>query len=89
MKTKFTDLHVGSCFLQGGRMRKKVAEGKVAVVRANGRVVTKKVKGDPEVEPSPCEIRYLGVGLRRNPEAVVEIGDGNLLSGARATRRRR
>lgn len=91
MKVKFAELPIGACFFQGragGTMRKKVAEAKVAVVKTNGRISTRKVKGDPEVEPSPCDLRYLGVGLRRHPEGVVEIGDGNLIEGKKARRRR-
>lgn len=98
MKVKFTELPVGSCFIHGrgggalghggGGMKKKVGEAKASSVKANGRVSTRKVKGDPEVEPSPCPLRLLGVGLRRHPEGVVEIGDGDLLGGKKARRTR-
>jgi hypothetical protein len=78
MKILFRDLQVGSCFIgPKGEKKKKTADGKASVRRDNGRVSTRKVKADLEVEPSPCDIGLLGVGLRRHPEVVVEIGDGN------------
>lgn len=77
---KFSEISVGSCFWQKNRMKKKIQERRIAIVREkDGKVLKRKVKGDPEVEETPCEIRYLGVGLRRTPEQVVEIGDGNPL----------
>jgi hypothetical protein len=80
MKVRFKGLAVGTCFFQGANpeMKKKVGERKASVVKDNGRVSTRKVKGDPEVEPTICELRYLGVGLRRHPDLVVEIGDGDI-----------
>lgn len=85
MKVKFVDLPLGSCFLHGrkGDVKKKVTDHKAANVRENGKVSTRKVKGDPDVEPMPCPLRYLGVGLRRHPDQVVEIGDGNILKRKR------
>jgi hypothetical protein len=78
MKMYFKDLLVGSCFMDAkGDMKKKVSDGKASGFQLNGKVSTRKVKGNPEVEQSSCELRFLGVGLRRHPEVVVEIGDGN------------
>lgn len=57
-------------------MAKKLADGSVAVIGPKGRVRTRPQKGDPEVEPAPCPLRYFGVGLRRHPDEVVEIGEG-------------
>lgn len=80
MKVRFGELPVGSCFMHGrSALRKKVGDEKTATVRGNGKVSTRKMKGNPEVEPSPCPLKYLGVGLRRHPDAVVEIGDGNIV----------
>lgn len=79
MKIRFTELPVGSCFLKGKGAQKKVDEGKISSVGLHGKVRTRSVKGDPEIEPTPCPLRYLGVGLKRHPDLVVEIGDGNLL----------
>lgn len=76
MKVTLSELPVGSCFLQGkGKTIKKKIEGeKTATVAMNGRVKTRKVRGNPQVEPVPCTLRLFGVGLRRHPDQVVEIG---------------
>lgn len=85
MKVKFSGVSVGTCFFHGkkGQVKKKVADDKMAAISPTGRVSTRKVKGDPEVEPETCPLRYLGVGLRRHPDQVVEIGDGNILKKRR------
>lgn len=80
MKIRLSGVPVGTCFTDKHGERKKVAERKVAKVRANGRVSMRKIKGDPEVEPTPCSLRLFGVGLaRHHPQEMVEIGDGNPL----------
>lgn len=84
MKIRLSGVPVGSCYLQGrgASIKKKLEDGKAAVVGGTGKVKIRKVKGDPEVEMiEACPLKYLGVGLRRHPDAVVEIGDGNLLKG--------
>ncbi len=83
MKIRFTELPIGSCYLKGKKTNKKVEEERSASIGLSGKVNTRKMKQDPEVEPTPCPLRYLGVGLRRHPDAVVEIGDGNLLKKRR------
>lgn len=82
---RFTDLPIGSCYLdpKKGDLRKKVGDKKLASVKDSGKVKTRKVKGDPEVEMTSCPLRYLGVGLRRHPDMVVEIGDGNITKSPR------
>lgn len=79
MKIRLSGVPVGTCFNDKHGERKKVAERKVAKVKPNGRVSMRKIKGDPEVEPTPCSLRLFGVGLRRHPDVMVEVGDGNLL----------
>ena len=80
MKIKLADLPVGTCFTgKNGDMKKKVGDQKIASVHLSGRVKMRKVKGNPEVEPSPCSLRLFGVGLRRHPDIMVEVGDGDLL----------
>jgi hypothetical protein len=82
MKVKLTDVPVGSCYLNGRdqKIRKKLSEQKAAIVSDAGKVSIRKTKGNPEVEMiEACPLKYLGVGLRRHPDAVVEIGDGNIL----------
>lgn len=79
MKIPFKDLLVGSCFIgKKGEMKKKVSDSKASLVGEEDRKVkTRKVKGTAEVEPAICPLSLLGVGLRRHPDMVVEIGDGN------------
>lgn len=82
MKVRLSELPVGSCFQQGKTTRKKVDGDRTATVKKS-RVKMRKLRGDPQVDPVPCPINLLGVGLPRHPEMVVEIGDGNLLSRRR------
>lgn len=76
MKVKFSGLAVGSCFVRGKSLRKKTAEDRAATVDGRGKVRARKQRGDPDVEPAACPLRYIGVGLRHHPGEVVEIGDG-------------
>jgi hypothetical protein len=78
---RYTDLEIGSCFLdRRGKTRKKVADHRTSIVREdNGRVSTRKQKGDPTVDSVTCPLRFLAVGLRRHPDQVVEMGHGNIL----------
>jgi hypothetical protein len=77
MRIRLSGLPVGSCFLGKKRkMAKKVSDEDVLVVGKGGKERRRKVKGDPEVEPSPCALEYIGRGMRRHPDQVVEIGDG-------------
>lgn len=81
MKMKFSDLPDQSCFLgKNGEMKKKVAGKKVAIRReSDGRISMRKMRGNPEVDDCACSIGLFGVGLRRHPDMIVEIGDGNTL----------
>jgi hypothetical protein len=81
MKIRLSEVWAGSCFFgKKGKETKKLEDGRVAHVSASGRVSIKKPKGDPEVETmEACPLKLLGVGLRRHPDLVVEIGDGNIL----------
>ena len=78
LKVKLSELPAGSCFVNGRKktVRKKLADGRVVVVGKGGRVRTRDVKGNPTVSPTSCPLKYIGVGLRRHKETVVEIGDG-------------
>lgn len=89
MKYTFTDLPIGSCFVgKNGKVKKKVTEQRAALVKENGRVSMGKMKGAAEVDSIPsCPLNLLGVGLRRHPEMVIQIGDGNILE--RRGRKRR
>lgn len=88
MKIKLSGLPIMSCFVgKNGEMRKKVGDKKVLKVNeSTGRVSTRKVKTDPEVEPVPCSIRYLGAGGRMHPDMLIQIGDGNLLKNRKNRR---
>lgn len=77
MKIKLSDLPIGSCFIKGkGKVMKKVADGKVASTGKNGKARTRSQKGDPYVEQKGCTLHLIGIGMRRHPDEVVEIGDG-------------
>lgn len=82
MKVRVSDVAVGQCFLQGRSVKKKVADDKASIVK-NGKVRSRKIKGDPEVEQTSCPLEMLGIGMSRHPEMVVEIGDGNPLKRRR------
>lgn len=79
MRIPISQIPVGGCFLQGKKVRKKVGDDKIASIGLGGRVSTRKTKTDSEVEQMTCPLKFLGVGLRRHPDAIVEIGDGNIL----------
>lgn len=86
MKVRLKDVPVGSCYLQGRgkEIKKKLSDGRAVVVGLNGKEKYRKLKGDPQVDLMPaCPVDYLGVGLRKHPEQVVEIGDGNILKRRR------
>lgn len=78
MKTRFSELAMGTCFLtkRSKAVKKKLEGVRVLTIGAKGRVRTRDQKGDPEVRLISCPLRFIGTGLRKNPEAVVEIGDG-------------
>ncbi len=78
MKVRASEVSIGSCFLQGRSLKKKVADDKALTVK-NGKASTRKLKGDPEVELTGCPLEMLGLGMSRHPEVIVEIGDGNPL----------
>ena len=81
MRMKFTELALGSCFTLGKskKEKKKISEREWLIVKDNGKVNRRKMKGDPEVDYAHCPLRYLGVGLPRVPDQLIEIGDGNIL----------
>ena len=74
---RLSDLPAGSCFKQGSRLKKKLPDGRVVTVSASGKVRTRQPKGDPVIQTSSCPLQFLGVGLRKHPDMMIEIGDGN------------
>lgn len=77
MKMRLSDLPPGSCFKQGKAVKKKLSDGRVVTVSPKGRVRVADPKGDPMVSSVSCELKFIGVGLRRHPEQVVEMGTGS------------
>jgi hypothetical protein len=75
VKVRTSEISVGQCFRHGRVVRKKVEDDKAVTRSVSGKVSTRKIKGDPEVEITQCPLNMLGVGLRRHPETVVQIGD--------------
>ncbi len=76
MKIKFRDLSPGNCFKRGkkGRPQKKLDDGRVLTATATGKQRSRKVKGNPNIEPVSCPLPFLGAGLRTTPGHIVEIG---------------
>ncbi len=79
MKIYLSEIADNGCYRHRRKIRKKLADGRSASISPKGKVSLRTLKGDPEVVPVPCPLKYLGVGLRRHPDTVVEIGDGNIL----------
>jgi hypothetical protein len=83
MKVRASEVSIGQCFLQGRSLKKKTADDKAITVK-NGKVSTRKLKGDPQVELTYCPLEMLGTGMSpRHPETMIEIGDGNPLKKRR------
>lgn len=74
---RLSDLSPGHCYRKPGRgsvLRKKLSDGRIAEVGTDRRVKFRKERGDPLVEQISCPLKYLGIGQRRHPEAVIEVG---------------
>lgn len=76
MKIKFRELSPGNCFKRGkkGRPQKKIDDGRVLTSTPKGKQRSRKVKGNPSIEPVSCPLPFLGAGLRNTPDGIVEIG---------------
>ena len=76
MKMKLSELTAGSCFQRGkkGGVRKKLPDGRVLTISAKGKKRIRAVKGDPTIDSVSCPLDFLGEGLRKTPDSVVEIG---------------
>jgi hypothetical protein len=82
MKQRLSEVSVGSCYVgKSKKVAKKIEDGRTAsFIGSSGRVSMRAIKGDPDVDLlEACPLKFLGVGLRRHPDMVVEIGDGNIL----------
>lgn len=85
VRVRISGLPAGSCFVSGKTVKKKLADGTVLTVDKKGRIRKRAQKGDPSVRPTSCPLRYIGAGMLKHPESVVEIGDGR---PRKVTRRR-
>lgn len=57
-------------------MKKKLADGRVVSVTKKGKVRIVAPKTDPVVSAVSCDLHFLGLGLRKHPELMVELGNG-------------
>jgi len=73
---RLSELSTGHCYRKPGRrgLRKKLSDGRIAEVAADRRVKFRSERGDPLVEPVSCPLKYLGIGQRSHPEAIIEVG---------------
>jgi hypothetical protein len=76
VKGRISELSPGTCFKQGKTMKKKLADGRVVSVTAKGKVRIVAPKTDPVVSAVSCDLHFLGLGLRKHPELMVELGNG-------------
>jgi hypothetical protein len=76
VKKRLSELLPGSCFKQGRTLKKKLPDGRVVSVSPKGKVRFAVPKGDPVVSSVSCDLKMLGLGLRKHPELMVEMGNG-------------
>ena len=76
MKARISELSPGTCFKQGKAMKKKLVDGRVVSVTSKGKVRIVTPKADPVVSSVSCDLHFLGLGLRKHPELIVELGNG-------------
>jgi hypothetical protein len=77
LKLRLSEVSVGGCFRgKKGTIGKKVEGDRIATIQKGGKVRMRAQKGDPEVEPIACSLRFIGVGMRQHPSEIVEIGSG-------------
>jgi hypothetical protein len=73
---RLSELPPGSCFKQGKTTKKKLPDGRVVSVSLKGKVKIVSPKNDPLISSVSCDLQMLGVGLRKHPELMVEMGNG-------------
>jgi len=81
MKARLSELADNQCYRKTGsrRLRKKLADGRIAEVGRDRRLRFRTERGDPVVETVSCPLKYLGVGMRNNPETMIEVGSAKPL----------
>ena len=74
MKVRLSEVSGGNCFRgKKGAIGKKIEGDRIASIQKGGKVRMRQQKGDPEVEPIACSLRFIGIGMRQNPNELVEI----------------
>ena len=76
MKTRLSQLQPGDCFKQGRTLKKKLSDGRVVWATPKGKVRTVTPKNDPVVSQTSCDLSMIGLGLRKHPEIMIEMGNG-------------
>jgi hypothetical protein len=76
LRARISELVPGTCFKQGKTLKKKLSDGRVVSVNPKGKVRIAEPKGDPLVSSTKCDLVMLGLGLRKHPELMVEMGNG-------------
>lgn len=76
MRGRISELAPGTCFKQGKTLKKKLPDGRVVSVSPKGKVRIAEPKSDPVVSSVSCGLNMLGLGLRKHPELMVEMGNG-------------
>jgi hypothetical protein len=73
---RLSELSPGSCFKQGKSTKKKLSDGRIVSVSPKGKVKIIVPKNDPLISSVSCDLQMLGLGLRKHPEFMVEMGNG-------------
>jgi hypothetical protein len=80
---RLSELQPGSCFRQGKTTKKKLSDGRIVSViqkgKGKGQVKFIVPKNDPLISSVSCDLQMLGLGLRKHPEFMVEMGSGRPL----------
>lgn len=76
MRGRISELSPGTCFKQGKTTKKKLPDGRVVSVNAKGKVRIVTPKTDPVVTSVSCDLTMIGLGLRKHPELMIEMGNG-------------
>jgi hypothetical protein len=76
MKARLSELAANQCYRKLGtrKLRRKLADGRVVEIGRDRRVRYRKERGDPVVEIESCTLKFIGVGLRNNPETLIQVG---------------
>jgi len=76
VKRRLSDLRPGECFKQGKTLKKKLTEDTVVWATPKGKVRTATPTSDPAVSVASCSLHLIGLGQRKHPELMIEMGNG-------------